>query len=86
MKKLTLILMMLLPIQLIASNYASTDTIRIVVNGNTISIEADDPKEIEELLQHDIQQLFKNIYLNLNKDTTSDGTPEIQNQKNHQNF
>lgn len=78
MKKLTLILILLLPIQLIAANTMFTDTIRIVVNGDVISIEADDPKEIEALLQHDIQQLFKNIYLNLNKENIGDGNTEVQ--------
>lgn len=77
MKKLTLILIMLLPFQTMAAHSLPTDTIRIIVNGDVISIEADDPNEIKELLKHNIQQLFKTIYSNLNDENNSTGNAEI---------
>lgn len=65
MKKILLSLCILFTTQLFATNNSVSDTIRIVINGDIIQIEADNANEIEELLQHDIQQLFQNIYLNL---------------------
>lgn len=65
MKKFLLSLCILFTAQTFAINNSESDTIKIVINGDIIQIEADNAKEIEDLLQHDIQQLFQNIYLNL---------------------
>jgi hypothetical protein len=65
MKKFLLSLCILFTAQMFAINNSESDTIKIVINGDIIQIEADNAKEIEDLLQHDIQQLFQNIYLNL---------------------
>lgn len=78
MKKILLSLCILFTAQLFATNNNTSDTIRIVINGDIIQIEADNAKEIEELLQHDIQQLFKNIYLNLAYQNDSSNIESLQ--------
>lgn len=78
MKKFLLSLCILFTAQIFATNSSSNDTIKIVIKGDIIQIEADNTKEIEELLKHDIQQLFQNIYLNLSDQNDSSNVESLQ--------
>lgn len=65
MKKLLFILSVLIPIQLFAGTNCLSDTIKISIVDNEISIEADNLQELEELLKHDLNEILKNLSLNL---------------------
>lgn len=67
MKNLLFILSLLASTQLFALSTCKSDTIKISIIGNEISIEADDIQELEELLKHDLNSLLKNLNLNLSK-------------------
>lgn len=67
MKNLLFILSLLACTQLFALSTCKSDTIKISIIGNEISIEADDIQELEELLKHDLNSLLKNLNLNLSK-------------------
>tara|TARA_B110000977_G_scaffold201774_1_gene298525 strand:+ start:1956 stop:3098 length:1143 start_codon:yes stop_codon:yes gene_type:complete len=65
MKKLTFIFTTLLTTSLFAYNSLELDTVKISLTGNQINIEADDASELEKLLKHDLNYIFKSIMVNL---------------------
>lgn len=72
MKKLAFILTLLVTTSLFAFENIELDTIKISVIGNQINIEADNVLEIEELLKHDLNYIFKNFISDLSeKEDTS---------------
>ena len=74
MKNLLFILSLLACTQLFALSTCKSDTIKISIIGNEISIEADDIQELEELLKHDLNSLLKNLNLNLSKHDDASNT------------
>lgn len=72
MKKLAFILSLLITTSLFSFENIGLDTIKISVVGNQINIEADNVSEIEELLKHDLNYIFKNFISDLSeKEDTS---------------
>lgn len=63
MKKLIYTLCLLLSFNLYAS---SNDTIKIIVKGDLILIEMDNHQELEQLVNHDLNAMFKNLLANTN--------------------
>jgi hypothetical protein len=76
MKKLLIMLTVLIPIQLFAGTNCVSDTIKISIIDNEISIEADNLQELKELLNHDLNALLKNLNLNLSE-VESKGNADI---------
>ena len=63
MKKLLFILTVLVPIQLFAAINAPSDTIKISIVDNQITIEVDNLQEVKELVKHDLNAILKNLNL-----------------------
>ena len=67
MKKLAFILSLLITTSLFSFENIGLDTIKISVVGNQINIGADNVSEIEELLKHDLNYIFKNFISDLSE-------------------
>ena len=70
MKKLLFILTLLVPIQIFAAANTQVDTIKISIVDNQIMIEADNLKEVQELIKYDLNAILRNLNLSEMNDSS----------------